>query len=88
MLSKLEGNGWTMVEPPLEQDGESVVARHNGEPIKAGFLTEIVRDNESEFHAKYRSGPFDLEIKIDFDIERGQVRVTRADGYDNQRARS
>lgn len=81
MLSELEGNGWTMVEPPLERDGENVVARINGEPIRAGFLTEIVSDDETTFHAMYRSGPYDLEIKIDFDIGRGQVKLEQADGY-------
>jgi len=82
MLSKLEGNGWTMVEPPLEQDGESVVARFNGEPVKAGFLMDVIEESETTFHSQYRSGQYDLEVKIDFDIGRGQVKVTEAEGYD------
>jgi len=82
MLSKLEGKGWTMVEPPLERDGESVVARFNREPVKAGFLMDVIEESETTFHSQYRSGQYDLEVKIDFDIGRGQVKVTRAEGYD------
>ncbi len=82
MLHKLEGNGWTMVEPPLERDGESVVARFNGEPVKAGFLMDVIEESESTFHSQYRSGQYDLEVKIDFEIGRGQVKVTEAEGYD------
>lgn len=81
MLGKLEGDGWTVVEPPLETDGDSVVARKNGEPIKAGFLMDKLEDSETVFHAVYRSGQYDLEIKIDFEIGRGQVKVVEADGY-------
>jgi len=84
MLGKLEGNGWKMVEPPLERDSESVVARFNGEPVKAGFLMDVLEESETTFHAQYRSGKYDLEVKIDFDIGRGQVRVEEAKGYDNE----
>lgn len=82
MFSKLVDRGWVMVEPPLPEDGESVVARYGGEPIKAGFLTERVRDTDDEVHFKYRSGQYDLEVKVDFEIGRGQVRVEEAEGYD------
>jgi len=71
-----------MVEPPLERDGESVVARFNGEPVKAGFLMDVIEESETTFHSQYRSGQYDLEVKIDFDIGRGQVKVTEAEGYD------
>jgi hypothetical protein len=81
-LSELAGSGWTPVEPPEPMDGESVVARYQGEPIKAGFLTERVKDTQDEVHFRYRSGQFDLDVKIDFSIGRGQVRVEEADGYD------
>lgn len=83
MLGKLEGNGWTMVEPPLERDSESVVARWNGEPVKAGFLMDVIEENQTTFHSLYRSGRYDLEVKIDFEIGRGQVRVEEADGYES-----
>lgn len=83
MLGELAGKGWTVVDPPAPQDGESVVARLDGEPIKAGFLTERIKDNESEFHSRYRTGSFDLDVKIDFSIGRGQIKVEEADGYDN-----
>jgi hypothetical protein len=82
MLGKLEGNGWTMVEPPLERDSESVVARWNGEPVKAGFLMDVIEESQTTFHSLYRSGRYDLEVKIDFEIGRGQVRVEEAEGYD------
>lgn len=81
MLSELAGDGWTMVEPPRREDGESVVARYNGEPIKAGFLMERVKDSEDEIHFRYRSGQYDLDVKVDFEVGRGMVRVTEADGY-------
>lgn len=83
MLSELAGNGWTMAEPPLERDGESVVARVEGQPIKAGFLTERIKDSKDEFHVKYRTGQYDLEVKVDFASARGQIRVEEADGYDH-----
>lgn len=82
-LSDLVGRGWVSVEPPLQRDEDSVVARHNGRPIRAGFLMERVADNEHEAHFKYRSGRYDLEVKIDFEIARGQARVQEAEGYDN-----
>lgn len=72
-----------MVEPPEPQDGESVVARFDGEPIKAGFLMDIIEESETTFHSLYRSGQYDLEVKIDFEIGRGQVRVMEAEGYEN-----
>jgi len=81
MLGKLEGNGWTMVEPPLERDSESVVARWNGEPVKAGFLMNVIKESQTTFHSLYRSGRYDLEVKIDFEIGRGQVKVEEAPGY-------
>lgn len=82
MLSELEGRGWVMVEPPAKNDGDSVIARYNGDKIRAGFLLDIVEDTEEVVHRRYRSGKFDLDVKVDFDIGRGQVRVKRAEGYD------
>jgi len=82
-MSELAGRGWIVVEPPKPMDEESVVARHNGEAIKAGFLTEKVKDTKSEIHNRYRSGSFDLDVKVDFDLGRGQVKVERAEGYDS-----
>lgn len=84
MLQELEGAGWTMVEPPRDGDSESVIARHNGEPVKKGFLMNVIEDTRSTFHSQYRSGRYDLEVKIDFDIGRGRVRVERAEGYDDE----
>jgi len=84
MLSELEGSGWTVVEPPEPMDEESVVARFDGDPIKAGFLMEVVEDDADTMHTKYRSGQYDLEVKIDFEIGRGQVRVMEAEGYENK----
>lgn len=84
MLNKIEGEGWKMVEPPKKHDAESVIARLNGNAIKAGVLIERIEDNSSSFHSMYRSGCFNVEIKIDFDIGRAQVRVDRAEGYNNE----
>lgn len=71
-----------MVEPPQEHDGESVIARYKGNPIRAGFLIDMLEDTQDSIHALYRSGRYDLEVRVDFDIGRGQVKVTRAEGYD------
>lgn len=81
MLSELAGKGWLLVEPPLERDPPSVVGRYNGEPLKAGFTIEE-SEEDNEFYSKFRSGRYDLEVKVDFDVGRGQVRVTEAPGYD------
>ena len=81
MLHELAGDGWTVVEPPLPTDDNSTVARFSSEPIKAGFSTERIEDSPEKFHAKYRSGKYDLELKIDFDIGRGQVRVEEVEAY-------
>lgn len=85
MLSELVGDGWVIVDPPVSSDGASTVARYNGEPINAGFLTETIVDKEDQYHVKYRSGQYDLEVKIDFVIGRGQVKVERAEGYEKSR---
>lgn len=82
MLDELAGKGWTVVEPPEGGDGESVVARYQGEPVKAGFLMDRVKDTDEEIHFRYRSGRYDLDVKIDFEVGRGQVKVEEADGYD------
>jgi len=84
LLSKLCGQGWEFLQPPEPTDAPSCIGRYDDEPIKAGVRTETISDNESEMHYKYRSGQYDLEVKIDFDIGRGQVRVERADGYDDK----
>lgn len=81
-LRELEGRGWMMVEPPEPSDGENVVARHKGEPIKAGLRIEVIEDTADTIHTMYRTGQYDLEVRVDFDIGRGQVRVTKADGYE------
>jgi len=85
MLSEIEGEGWVVVGPPMPSDDTSTVARYNGEPLNAGFLTETITDNSEEYHVKYRSGQYDLEIKMDFQIERVQARVERAEGYEQSR---
>lgn len=82
MLGNLAGRGWVVAQPPLPSDGESVVARRDGEPIKSGFLIDVLEDNVSAFHAKYRTGRYDLEVKVDYDIGQGMVKVSEAPGYD------
>jgi hypothetical protein len=80
-LKEFCGEGWMLVEPPLRSDDESVVARRDGQPIKVGFLTERLKDSKDEFHARYRSGQYDITVNIDFEVGRGKVKVERADGY-------
>lgn len=83
-LGELTGEGWTFVNPPELMDDESVLARYEGEPIKGGVLVERIEDQPDVMHALYRTGPYDVEVKLDFAIGRGQVKVTEADGYDNE----
>lgn len=81
MLSELVNKGWVLVEPPYAADEQSVVARYDGEPIRAGFtIEEEERDGESYF--RFRSGKYDLELKVDFDVGRAQARVEEAEGYE------
>lgn len=80
-LEQLSGEGWTFIEPPEPTDEASVIGRYEGEPIKAGVRTETVTDTPEAMHYRYRSGKYDLDVKIDFDIGRGQVRVEEAPGY-------
>jgi hypothetical protein len=82
-LAELCEKGWVIVEPPARTDTASVVARYDGEPIKAGFRTDTIADTESEVHYRYRTGQYDVDVKIDFDIGKGQVKVERAQGYSN-----
>lgn len=71
-----------MADPPRRTDSESVVARIDGEPVRSGFLIEKYEDSDEQFHARYRTGSYDLDVKIEFDIGRGQIRVSEAEGYD------
>lgn len=79
-LKDLAGTGWNLVEPPLEDDEQSVIARHRGSPVKAGFKLEESED-DGEYYSKFRSGQYDVEIKVDFNVGRAQLRVTEASGY-------
>lgn len=83
MLSELSGSGWKLAEPPKPSDDENVVARVDGEPISAGFRVETIEDSETKFHIKYRTGKYDLEVKVDFVSGHGQVKVEEAPGYSN-----
>jgi hypothetical protein len=80
MLEELVGKGWVLVRPPLDRDEESVVARYRGEKIKAGFVIEE-RNGDDEVYVKFRSGQYDLEVKIDFLARQGELRVSKAPGY-------
>lgn len=82
MLSELAGTGWTLAKPPQPEDDENVVARVDGDPIRAGFLIERVTDADDKLHVKYRTGKYDLEVKLDLVSGHGQVRVEEAEGYD------
>lgn len=79
-LSELCGTGWTIVDPPFEGDKQSVIARYNGEAIKAGFTLESEEEN-GEIYTKFRSGVYDLELKFDLEIGRARVRVNEASEY-------
>lgn len=83
MMSELCGKGWTVVDPPKPYDEDSVIARYNGEPIRAGVLMEDVEDSEDVSHLRFRSGSYDVSVKLDLTIGRGQVKVEQAEGYDD-----
>ena len=83
VLNELKGRGWTDVQPPALNDDQSVIARFDGEPIKAGFRVETLEDNGSVLHEKFRTGCYDLEVKLFQGANKisGQVKVEEADGY-------
>jgi len=80
-LAQLSGEGWTFVEPPARLDDETVLGRYEGEPIKGGVLVEKIADEPDLIHSLYRTGPYDVEVKVDFGIGRGQVKIEQAEGY-------
>ena len=82
-LGELCGEGWVLVEPPLKQDDQHVVARYDSKPVKAGLLIDTVEDSRDVFHACYRTGCYDLDVRIHFDIGRGEIRVSRVSSYDS-----
>ena len=82
-LGELCGDGWVLVEPPMEHDSQHVVARYNGKAVKAGLLIDIIEDLRDVFHACYRTGCYDLDVRIHFDIGRGEIRVNKVSSYDS-----
>lgn len=84
MIDKLTGNGWAFVEPPEQTDEASVLARYQGEPIKGGVLIEQIEDEPYLIHSRYRTGPYNVEIKVDFEIGRGQARIEKVDSYESE----
>ena len=82
MLSDLCERGWVVAQPPREEDDSSVIARVQGEPVKAGFKIETVKNDDQIVHERFRSGQYDVSLKIDYMIGRSQLRVDRAEGYD------
>ncbi|AGM11466.1 hypothetical protein M199_gp200 [Halogranum tailed virus 1] len=85
-LSDLDGQGWVRAEPPRLDDEETVVAVVDGEPVKAGFERKEspVEDSPSRIHRVFRSGRYDLEVRLETTSDmamEGFVRVERADGY-------
>jgi len=86
VLGDLDGEGWVVVDPPEDSDTHTVVGRYADEPIRAGVLTDKVEDDHDVIHYRYRTGCYDLDVKVDFDIGRGMVRVERAEGYSRQKS--
>lgn len=83
MLAELSGRGWTPVDPPEPMDEASVIARYGGEKIRAGLTTEVVESSEDVVQEKYRSGKYDVELKVDLSIGRGLIKVDEAEGYND-----
>ena len=81
MIKDLSGKGWFQVAPPRSSDDENVIARYDGEPINSGFLIDKYTDTMEMFHGLYRSGRYDIELKVDFDIGRARMQIEEADGY-------
>jgi hypothetical protein len=75
MLAELSGKGWVAAEPPEIDDADSVVARVRGEAIRGGVLTERHEDSEERFHYEFSTGPYTLEVKVDYISGNGQIRV-------------
>lgn len=87
VLSELaELSGWHQLDPPSESewDDESVIGNWKGEPIRAGFETDTVRDDGQCLHKVYRTSKYDVHLKIENlgpNLAQGQVKVEEADGY-------
>ena len=83
LLNELAGAGWRAVQPPHSVDDENVIARWKGEPIKAGFETKTVEESESVFHKKFRTGCYDMELRLYSTphLASGEIKVEEADGY-------
>jgi len=83
ILQDLCKKGWVAVNPPTDADEVSVICRYNGDPIKAGFESERIEDSSERLHTKYRTGMYDVELKIESTggSALGQLHVERADGY-------
>lgn len=87
-LSELaELSGWHQLDPPAEDDwhDESVIGNWKGHPIRAGFETETVRDDDACLHKVYRTSKYDVHLKIESlgrNLAQGQIKVEEADGYD------
>jgi len=83
LLNELAGAGWKNVQAPHSVDDESVIARWQGEPIKAGFETETVEESDAVFHKKFRTGCYDMELRLYSTPHSasGEIKVEEADGY-------
>lgn len=90
-LSKLAGQGWLDADPPALESSESVLAEVDGVEVAVGFERKDspVVDTPAEIHRVFRSGRFDVEIRVqtgDGEIATGgQVRVSEASGYEKQK---
>lgn len=82
-LKNICGAGWQTVQPPLPVDESSVIARCNGQPIRAGFEVETLEDTENVMHKKFRTGCYDIELRLYSGARTasGELKVERADGY-------
>jgi len=86
-LSRLaQLSGWHQLDPPSEEQwhDETVIGQWKGQPIRAGFETDTVRDDGECLHKVYRTSKFDVHLKIENlgpDLAQGQIKVEEADGY-------
>lgn len=87
-LKKLSGRGWLRAEPPSLSAEDNVIAVVSGTEIRAAPEFEMkespVVDTPSEIHRRFRSGMFDLDIRLQTTsdmVTEGFIKVERADGY-------
>lgn len=85
VLNEIAGDGWVEADPPSLDADSSVVAVVDGEPVKMGTTATTIREDKSCVHRRFRTGPYDVDVKIESADGQialaGHVKVEYVDDY-------